>query len=152
MRLRRHARALATVALSLAASCSLESTGTAASINLYVSVDQSTIDVGESMNITLTARNVGYDVLTLTGPSDCLLFIEVLDNQGAVVYHSNGGCTGSSVTEELQAGETKVQTFPWNGSNLAGARLPPGFYHIRGVARLTGGAYNSPLLSIALEG
>ena len=88
------------------------------------------------MTATITARNVGYEAFTLTGPSDCLLFLEVLDSQGNVVWHSNGTCAGQTVTEALAPGEDKVRSIMWNGSNLAGARLPPGFYHVRGVARV----------------
>lgn len=139
------------LAALLATSCSLGSTADAGSINLYLEVDKGTLPVGESMTITVTARNVGYDVLTLTGPSDCLLYIEVLNNQGIVVWNSNGGCTGSTVTEDLAVGRDKVQSFTWNGSNLAGARLSSGFYHIRGVARVTGSAYFGPPVSVSLE-
>ncbi|HEY5546537.1 MAG TPA: hypothetical protein VIK50_10820 [Gemmatimonadaceae bacterium] len=135
----------------LATSCSLGSTAEAGSINLYLEVDKGTLPIGETMTITVTARNVGYDPLTLTGPSDCLLYVDVLDNQGSVVWNSKGGCAGSTVTEEIVAGQDKIQSFFWNGTSLAGARLASGFYHIRGVAQVTGAAYVGPLLSISLE-
>jgi hypothetical protein len=135
----------------LATSCSLGSTADAGSINLYLAVDKGTLPIGESMTITVTARNVGFDPLTLTGPSDCLLYIEVLNNQGSVVWNSTGGCTGSTVTEELVVGHDKIQSFVWDGSSLAGARLSSGYYHIRAVARVTGAAYIGPPLSVALE-
>lgn len=139
------------LAALVATSCSLGSTADAGSINLYLEVDKSTLPIGESMTITVTARNVGFDPLTLTGPSDCLLYIEVLNNQGSVVWNSTGGCTGSTVTEQLVVGTDKVQSFTWDGSNLAGARLSSGYYHIRAVARVTGAAYIGPPLSVALE-
>lgn len=138
------------VAAAVSAACSLDTTEES-SVNVYVSVDRAVLHDGQVMTATITARNVGYEAFTLTGPSDCLLFLEVLDTQGNVVWHSNGTCAGQTVTEALAPGEDKVRSIMWNGSNLAGARLPPGFYHVRGVARVTGGAYNSPLLSVALE-
>ena len=138
------------VALS-AASCSLGDAGDAGSVNLYLEVDKATLPIGESMTITVTARNVGYDPLTLTGPSDCLLYIEVLNTVGQVVWNSNGSCVGGNVTQEVTPGNEKVQAFTWNGSNLAGARLTAGYYNVRGVARVTGAAYIGPPLSVALE-
>jgi hypothetical protein len=141
----------ASVLALLASSCSLGGAEEAGSINLYLEVDKATLPIGESMTITVTARNVGYEPMTLTGPSDCLLYVEVLNNQGQVVWHSYGSCTGSTVTEEIQAGQDRVQSFTWNGSNLAGARLAAGFYHIRGIARVTGAAYMGPPLSVSLE-
>jgi hypothetical protein len=135
----------------LSTSCSLGDETGSGSINIYVEVDKSTLALGETMTITVTARNVGYDPLSLTGPSDCLLYIEVVNNQGQVVWHSNGACSGGSVTEEVAPGANRVQSFTWNGSNLAGARLAAGFYHIRPIARLTGGNYVGPAASVALE-
>ena len=135
----------------LAASCSLGDASDAGSVNLYLEVDKATLPIGESMTITVTARNVGYDPLTLTGPSDCLLYIEVLNSVGQVVWNSTGSCVGANVTQEVTPGTDKVQAFTWNGSNLAGARLTAGYYTVRGVARVTGAAYIGPPLSVALE-
>ena len=141
----------AAVVTVLATACSLGSPADAGSINLYIEVDKGTLPIGESMTITVTARNVGYDPLTLTGPSDCLLYIEVLSTQGQVVWNSNGGCTGGTVTEEILAGQDKIQAFTWSGTDFVGLRLGSGFYHIRPVARVTGRAYLGPLLSVAVE-
>lgn len=138
--------------LSTSTSCKLgDATEDTGSINLYIEVDKPTLAIGETMTITVLARNVGFDPLSLTGQSDCLLYVEVLNNQGQVVWHSNGGCSGSVVTEEIAPGADKVQSFTWGGSNLAGARLGAGFYHVRPIARLTGGAHLGPTASIALE-
>jgi flagellar hook assembly protein FlgD len=134
----------------LSSSCSLESASDAGLIAVYVAVDKGTLDIDQSVTITVTARNVGYDALTLTGPSDCLMFVEVRDAQGQVVWNSNGGCTGGTVTEEILPGQDKVQPFTWDGSNLAGQRLAGGYYNIRAVARVTGGAYASQSVTIAL--
>ena len=146
----RHVIGACTLAL-LSTSCSLGDVTDAGSINLYVDVDKATLAVGETMTITVTARNVGFDPLSLTGPSDCLLYVEVLSNQGQVVWNSTGSCTGSTVTEEVVAGADKVQSFTWDGTNLAGSRLGAGFYHIRPIARITGAPYVGPLISVALE-
>jgi hypothetical protein len=146
----RHAVGSFLLALS-ATSCSLGGPADAGSINLYLEVDKASLPIDESMTITVTARNVGYDPLTLTGPSDCLLYVEVLNNLGQVVWNSTGSCTGGTVTQEVAPGADKVQSFTWNGSNLAGARLTAGYYNVRGVARVTGAAYIGPMLSVSLE-
>lgn len=149
MRLR---HVISTCALSvLATSCSLGDSAETSNINLYLEVDKATLPIGESMNITATALNVGYTALTLTGPSDCLIYVEVLNNAGQVVWHSNGACVGGTTTETLDISESKAQTFAWAGVNLAGARLPSGFYHIRAIARVTGQPYVGPPLSVSLE-
>ncbi len=135
----------------LATSCSLGTPDDAGSINLYLDVDKGTLPVGESMTITVRALNVGYSPVTLTGPSDCLLYIEILSGQGQIVWHSQGQCVGATVTEELVPGFEKTHNITWDGTNLAGARLTAGFYHIRGIARVTGASYIGPPLSISLE-
>ena len=137
----------------LAASCSLGDPDDVGSINLYLDVDKGTLPVGESMTITVRALNVGYDPVTLTGPSDCLLYVEILNGQGQIVWHSQGQgqCIGQTVTEELVPGFEKTKNITWDGSNLAGARLTAGFYHIRGIARVTGSNYIGPPLSVSLE-
>jgi hypothetical protein len=140
---------LATVLL--AASCSLGNPADAGSINVDVSMDKGALPIGEAVVVTVTVRNVGYDPLTLTGPSDCLLYVEVLSAQGDVVWNSNGGCVGSTVTSEILAGDDYQQQFTWTGVNLSGGRLASGYYHVRGVARVTGAAYIGPVRSIALE-
>lgn len=144
---------LGACALALAtASCSLGDVTDAGTINVYLDVDDSQLTVQqETIIITVTARNVGYSSLTLTGPSDCLLFVEVRDQQGNVVWNSNGGCTGPQVTEEIIAGADKIQQFPWDGRNNGGGWLAPGLYNIRAVARVTGGAYASPPITVALD-
>lgn len=136
-----------------AVSCSLEVDPTAAgTINVFIDVSDSQLTVGqESITFTVTARNVGNDPLTFTGPSDCLLFVEVRDRQGTLVWSSNGSCQGAIVTEELAVGAEKVQAFAWAGTNLAGAGLAPGLYGVRAVARVTGGAYVSPMVAVALD-
>ena len=135
----------------LAASCSLGNSEDAGSVNLYLDVDKGTLPVGESMTITVRALNVGYNAVTLTGPSDCLLYVEILNGQGQVVWHSQGQCVGQTVTEELVPGFEKTKNITWDGTNLAGARLSAGFYHIRGIARVTGSPYIGPPLSVSLE-
>ena len=132
----------------LATSCSLGPESEAGSINVFVEVDKNTVPSGESVTITVTARNVGNDPLTLSGPSDCLLFTEILDTMGQLVWNSNTGCAGSTVTEDLAAGEEKVQSFIWNGMNLTGTQVPGGFYVIRGIARTPGGLWAGLPLSI----
>lgn len=146
----RHVRNVCALAV-LATSCSLGDPADAGSLNLFVDVNPATLAVGDEMTIIALARNVGFDPLTLTGPSDCLLYVEVLNNQGQVVWHSNGTCSGATVTEELSPSGEKTRTMTWRGENLAGARLAAGFYHIRPVARVTGSPYVGPPVSVALE-
>lgn len=145
---------LETCVLTLAAvSCSLEVDPVgAAAINVFIDVSDAQLTVGqETITLTVTARNVGDKAITLTGPANCLLFIEIRDNQGSLVWDSNASCQGSTVTETLAVGADRIQAFTWNGTNSAGAPLAPGLYHIRAVARLTGGAYVSPAATVALD-
>src|SRR5688572_23434618 len=146
----RHVVGMFAVALT-SASCSLGGTEDAGSMNVYLSVDKATLFVNDTMTITVTARNVGFDPVSLTGPSGCLLYVDVIDNLGNVHWSSNIGCGSQVVTEELLAGVDKVQSFRWDGTNLAGGRLASGFYHVRGVARMTAGAYIGPPLSVTVE-
>lgn len=135
-----------------AVSCSLDVPSNVDSINVFVGVDLvGPLQVGDSVTITTTARNVGFDPLTLNGPSDCLLYVEVINSLGAVVWHSNTACVGTIVSEPLVVGTDKVQTFVWKGTGLAGARLTGGYYQIRGAARLSGAAYLGPAIGIAVE-
>lgn len=137
----------------LATSCSLGDSADAGSINLYLEVNDASLAVDEAMTITITARNVGYSNITLTGPSDCLLYVEVLNNQGNILWSSSttANCTGSTVTETLEPGQDKVEAFTWHGESLAGARLAAGYYNLRGVARVTNAAYQGPLLTVSIE-
>jgi hypothetical protein len=136
----------------LGSSCSLGDPEDTASLNVFVSVDKSTLPAGESMTITVTARNVGYSAITLTGPEDCLTFVDILNTQGTVVWNSSGACGATTVTREIVPGENYTESIVWGGSNFAGARLSAGYYHIRPVARLTGAPYAGPMISVALEG
>ena len=135
----------------LATSCSLDVPPDSGSIVLFLEVDKGTLPQDESLTVTVTARNVGYDRLTLTGPSDCLLYIEIRDSGGLIIHSSNDGCSGSTVTEDVEAGADKVMTFVWNGNTRAGSRAPSGLYSIRGIARVTGNPYLGPGLTIAVE-
>jgi hypothetical protein len=134
----------------VAGSCSLGNPEDDALLTLFLEVNDAQLGVDEEMTVTVTARNVAVDPVELTGPSNCLLFIEVLDNQGAIVWNSNGQC-GATVTEAIPVGSDKVQAFTWAGINQAGARLTGGFYHIRAIARLAGSLHFSELVSVALE-
>lgn len=135
----------------LGTACSLGESSDAGSVIVDIEADRGTLALDEAMSITVTARNVGDEAYTLTGPSDCLLYVDVLDTSGQIVWNSNGSCTGGTVTESVVPGGSKSQTFTWDGTNLAGARLASGFYLIRGVARVTGAAFLGPPRSVALE-
>ena len=142
---------VSTMAVALVTgSCSLGSPQDDALLNLFLEVNDAQLAVDEEMTITVTARNVAVEPVELTGPNNCLLFIEVLDNQGAIVWNSNSQC-GATVTETVLVGADKVQVFTWAGINQAGARLTGGFYHIRAIARLATSLHFSELLSVALE-
>lgn len=151
MRLR-HVMSASFLAL-FTATCSLGDSVDAGSINVFVSVDDAQLTVGEeTINFTVTARNVGYDPLALTGPSDCLLYVEIFDSQGNMVWSSvQGSCQGATVTEEIAAGQAKNQSFPWTGTNVAGSFLAPGLYLVRGVARTPGTSSIGPALTVALD-
>lgn len=137
-----------------AASCSLDVPSNVDTINVFVGVDlDGALQVGDSVTITVTARNVGVDPLTLNGPSDCLLYAEVVNSLGSVVWRSNtpSNCGGNIVNVDLVVGVDRVQTFVWRGTSDAGERVSSGYYQVRGAARLTGAAYLGPSIGIAVE-
>ena len=135
-----------------ASSCSLGDPVVAGSVNVFVEVSDPQLTVGEeSVTITVTARNLGSDAISLTGPSDCLLFVEVFETQGSKVWRSNASCVGATVTEEISAGQDKSLSFTWSGTNTAGAGLAPGNYLLRGGALTTDGATVSLPVTIALD-
>ena len=140
----------ACVAALLATSCSLEPSGEAGSVNVSIEVDKVELPSGQSVTVTVTALNVGNDPVTLTGPSDCLLYVDILNSQGLVVWHSNAACSSSTVTESLAAGRNKIQSFVWNGTGLSGLPVSAGYYLVRGVARTTGTWSTGPTLSITV--
>jgi hypothetical protein len=135
------------------ATCDLGDSVDPGSIDVFVAVDDANLSVGEeSVNFTVTARNVGFDPVTLTGPSDCLLYVEIFNGQGTMVWSSvQASCLGATVTEEIVAGQAKSQTFAWSGVNVAGAYLAPGLYLVRGVARTPGTSTIGPPLTVALD-
>lgn len=136
----------------LGTSCSLGDAVDAGSINIYLGVDDAQLTVGQdTVTFTVTARNVGFDPLSFTGPSDCLLFVEIFNSTGTVVWNSNTACTGQTVTEELAAAQDKVMAIRWDGRNNAGSFLAPGLYLVRPVARTTGSASIGPPLTVALD-
>jgi hypothetical protein len=94
---------------------------------------------------------VGFDPLSFSGPSDCLLYVEVFNSIGSVVWSSNTTCVGQTVTEELAAAEDKVMTIRWDGRTTAGSFLAPGLYLVRPVARTTPSATLGPPLTVALD-
>ena len=144
---------LGTSALALSAvSCSLDTPLDAGASEVLIELSDSQLTVGqESITITVTLRNVGYGSLTLTGPSDCLLFAEVLTQQGSQVWSSNAGCTGGTVTEEVASGETRNQSFSWAGTNTLGQGLAAGVYVVRGVARTADRATIGLSLTVSLD-
>jgi hypothetical protein len=135
----------------LLTSCSLEVPDDVGSLVLYMDIDKGTLLLDETLTVTVTARNVGYEPLTLTGPSDCLIYIEVRDPQGLIIHSSNDSCSGSTVTEEMAAGADKVAVFTWNGMTSAGSRAASGLYGIRATARVTGNPYRGPPVTVAVE-
>jgi hypothetical protein len=136
----------------IATSCSLGDPTDAGSINIYLDVNDVQLTVGlDTITFTVTARNVGNDPLSFTGPSDCLLYVEVLSSIGNMVWSSNIGCAGQTVTEELAAAQDKVMTIRWDGRTVAGSFLDPGLYVVRPVARTTPTATIGPPVTIALD-
>jgi hypothetical protein len=134
-------------------SCNLDVPDDGVSLALYIAVDKGTIELGDSVTVTVTARNVGFEPFTLTAPSDCLLYIDVYDARDSQIYNSALSCTGASVTQEIAAGADFVRTFVWHGNGTAGARVPSGLYRIRPVAQLTGRpGYPGPSATVAVEG
>ncbi len=133
-------------------SCSLDVPNDVGNIVIYLSVDKETVHLDETVTVTATVKNVGYDGVTLTGPSDCLVYIQIRDSNGVTMYDAGKGCVGQSVTEALAGGEEQSRSFVWNATTPTGVRAPLGFYTIRAFARLAGSLYLSPSsIYIAVE-
>lgn len=150
MRLR---HVIAVCALGLVTtSCKLGDASDATSINIYLDISDPQLTVGqETTTLTVTARNVGFDPLSFTGPSNCLLYIEIFNSSGLLVWASDTSCDPGTVTEQLAAGQDKVMTFVWDGKNNGGAFLAPGLYLVRPAARTTGASSLGPPVTIALD-
>jgi hypothetical protein len=88
----------------------------------------------------VTIHNVGLEPLALSGPSDCLIFIEVRDIDGDRPYTSAAQCSGITVTEEIAPGAQRHQSFVWDGRTNSGVRVPSGHYLLRPVVLLASGA------------
>lgn len=99
-----------------ATSCSLDVPTDVGNIAIYLEVDKATLPLEESVTITARARNVGYDTITLTGKSDCLVFIQVLNSAGLIVYNAEQTCTGQTVTRNPRRERTR-----WRPSSGTGA-------------------------------
>lgn len=120
-------------------------------IALYVEVDRSIIGQGETLTMVLTARNIGSNTVTLSGPSDCLLYFEVLNKEGVTVYNQAEECSGGATSVTIAAGEDLERTLTWQAQGRSGSRVPLGYYLIRGIARLTPDAYAAPPVQVLVE-
>lgn len=120
-------------------------------IALYVEVDRSVIAQGEELTIVATARNIGSQPVTLSGPADCLLFFEVLNSDGTGVYNMADECTGAATTVTVEAGADLERTLKWQAQGRSGLRVAPGYYLIRAVARLLPDAYAAPPVQVLVE-
>jgi len=120
-------------------------------LDIQLSLSTGTLMSGQTMNITVTARNSGEELLTLNGPATCLLAIRILNSSGAVVYNSDRNCSGATVSAQVGGGEQRTQAFAWDGSSNSGVRLPSGLYSVEGVVLLAGNPHASPPGSIAVQ-
>jgi hypothetical protein len=124
-----------------ALSCnSLETGPNEERLTILTALDKFTLGMDETVAITVTVHNVGLEPLVLTGPSDCLIYIEVRDTDGDRPYTSASQCSGTTVTEEIAPGAERHQSFVWDGNTNAGSRVPSGHYLLRPIVRLSTGA------------
>ncbi|HSA56796.1 MAG TPA: hypothetical protein VLE53_13885 [Gemmatimonadaceae bacterium] len=124
-------------------SCNLETTNVRDAIALFLEIDKTTISENEAMSVTVRAENVGTETLVLSGPSDCLLYIEVINLSGTRVYNSAQSCAGSQVNEVLAPEAIKEMTFTWSGQHNTGERVI-GTFTLRPVALVSSGARAGP--------
>lgn len=120
-------------------------------IALYIEVDRTVIGQDESLTMTLTARNIGSEDVTLSGPEDCLLFYEVLNTNGTNVYSLTDECVGAATTVTLAAGADLVRTLVWQAQGRNGTRVGQGYYFIRAIARLVPDAYAADPVRVLVE-
>jgi hypothetical protein len=117
-----------------------------------ITLDRTTIGLGESIQVTVTALNYGEKPITLRAPTSCLLFFEIRELvQRTVMYSSNDVCTGDVESIELRPGEERAVTLTWDGTSRAGTRLAPGNYSLTGAATLVSRTHAGATAIIAIE-
>ncbi len=122
-------------------------------LGVTLSADGSVTSETEPVTLTVTATNRGSDRVSWgRGSSSCQLgaVVRVAGRQvEARVNH--GGCTDDLVDQALEPGESRTESFTWNGLILEGddfAFLPAGAYQLRGAA---GTAARSAPLAITVN-
>ena len=120
-------------------------------LGIELSLSTNTLAAGQTMNLTLAARNSGEEPLALQGPGDCLLALKVLNSSGSVVYNSDRNCVGATINAQVGPGQQRLQAFNWNGSSNAGTRVSPGTYSVHGTVLLVSELKTSPPQSIVVQ-
>lgn len=119
-------------------------------IAVFIEIDKPTLTEGEVMSVTVRARNVGLEIASLTGPSDCLLYFDVFNTDGNRLFSSAESCSGSTVTEPIAPGDDREVTVTWDGRRTSGERLH-GTYRMRPVALVTGGSQFGQTVNVIVE-
>ena len=152
-----HAKGTATITATVVGTTPPLSAGTQITVrlggilDLQLSLSTNTLSPGQAKSITMTARNSGEEALTLSGPTTCLLAIRIVNGAGTVVYNSDRGCSGDTISSQLGSGQQRVQVFPWDGSANSGTRVPPGTYAVEGFVMLGRDRYPSQPASIVVQ-
>lgn len=134
-------RTLRLIPMLLMLSCNaLETDPGQERLTILTTLDKPSLGPGETVSIVVTVHNVGLEALSLTGPSDCLIFIEALNTDGDRYYTSASQCSGNTVTEEIAAGAQRTANFVWGGNANSGGRVPSGVYLLRPIVMLSRGS------------
>jgi hypothetical protein len=120
-------------------------------LSVLLSVDNPVLALGATMHIVVTVTNAGKKAETLSGPSGCLVFVQILSQTSALVYSSTDTCTGDVTMVSMAPGESRTATIDWDGRSTAGSRLPAGQYALRGGVLQTGLARVGSSLLITIE-
>jgi hypothetical protein len=131
------------VILSLGAlvlsSCSIDDP-TPLQLALNLELDQTLLAVNDSVEVTVIATNYGSKPIALTAPAGCLLFYDVRNANGTLVFRSSESCSGPAVTETIQGGVERRAVLHWDGRGSNGLRVPSGNYAIQAGAAVAEGS------------
>jgi hypothetical protein len=129
-------RVLSAAACLAAVSCSLDEPVSEVTLAVTFGVSAPTVPTGGTIEVSVTARNYGSAPVTLSAPSQCLLFFQVHAVGGNVMFRSFDECVGNSTTQVIPPGEEFSMSFQWDGRGSTGARLVGGTYLLRAGALL----------------
>ena len=108
-------------------------------LQLTAVVDQQVLYPGDTATVTVAVVNQADTAVTISGSSTCLLWFEVIQPSGALVYAAPQGCTRDLYDFTIAPHGTLQRSFRWRGqahsTSAPSDRLPVGRYEVVGRLR-----------------